>query len=116
MTKKLFIGGLAYSVTDTELTEHFSQAGTVVSANVIMDRASGQSKGFGFVEMSTEEEALNALKTLEATELSGRRINVKEAKPQEDRSNSGSQSRGGGRDNWNKPDRDFNRNSRSSRR
>ncbi|OGD98085.1 RNA-binding protein [Candidatus Curtissbacteria bacterium RIFCSPLOWO2_01_FULL_38_11b] len=87
MTNKLFIGSLSYSATDLQLEEHFSKIGKVLSAKVITDRYSGQGKGFGFVEMSTEEEAKKAMKELNDTTLDGRNIVVKEAKPQEDRSN-----------------------------
>lgn len=91
MTNKLFVGGLSYNVDNNQLSQHFSSAGTVISANVIIDRMNGQSKGFGFVEMNSSDEALNAIKTLDGTELDGRNINVKEAKPQENRpSNQGS--------------------------
>ena len=85
MANKLFIGSLAYSVNDDELKEFFEAAGSVVSANVIMDRASGQSKGFGFVEMSNDDEAAKAIKELNGKELSGRAINVIEARPREDK-------------------------------
>src|SRR4051794_22968429 len=85
MTNKLFVGGLDYSVTDSQLAEYFSTLGTVVSAKVIVDRYTGQGKGFGFVEMSTEEEAKTAMNKLHGTQLAGRSIAVKEAKPQEDR-------------------------------
>lgn len=83
MTNKLFIGGLAYSVTDSQLEEHFRQAGNVLSAKVITDRDTGQGKGFGFVEMATVEEAQKAMKELNSTNLSDRMIVVKEAKPRE---------------------------------
>ena len=85
MANKLFIGSLAYSVNDDSLKEFFETVGTVVSANVIMDRASGQSKGFGFVEMSTDDEAKKAIDELNGKELSGRAINVSEARPREER-------------------------------
>jgi len=88
MTNKLFVGSLAYSVTDQQLEEHFSQIGKVLSAKVIVDRYTGQGKGFGFVEMGTEEEAKTAMDKLNGTEIAGRAIIVKEAKPQEDRSKS----------------------------
>ena len=88
MTNKLFIGSLSYSATDSQLEEHFSKSGKVLSAKVITDRYTGQGKGFGFVEMSTEEEAKKAMKELNDTILDGRNIVVKEAKPQEDRNNS----------------------------
>ncbi len=89
MSNKLFVGGLAYSVTDSQLQEYFSQAGSVVSAKVITDRYSGQGKGFGFVEMASEEEAKKAMDTLNNTMFSNRTIVVKEAIPQEDRPNRG---------------------------
>jgi RNA recognition motif-containing protein len=83
MTNNLFIGSLSYNVTDAQLLEHFSKAGKVTSAKVIVDRQTGQGKGFGFVEMSTEDEAKKAIKELNNTELDGRTIVVKEAKPKE---------------------------------
>jgi len=88
MTNKLFIGSLSYSATDSQLEEHFAKTGKVLSAKVITDRYTGQGKGFGFVEMSSEDEAKKAMKELNDTTLDGRNIVVKEAKPQEDRGNS----------------------------
>ena len=85
MTNKLFVGSLDYSVTDSQLEELFSTVGKVLSAKVIVDRATGQGKGFGFVEMSTEEEAKTAMNKLNGSQLNGRSIAVKEAKPQVDR-------------------------------
>ncbi len=82
MTNKLFVGGLAYELTDAQLEEHFAQAGKVLSAKVIIDRDTGRGKGFGFVEMETEAEAKTAMDTLNNSELLGRTIVVKEAKPQ----------------------------------
>jgi len=79
----LFIGSLAYDITDAQLEEHFQQAGKVLSAKVIVDRATGQGKGFGFVEMTTEDEAKKAIQELNGTTLGGRAIVVKEAKPRE---------------------------------
>ena len=93
MATKLFIGSLAWATTDDSLSALFSQAGTVVSARVITDRATGRSKGFGFVEMSTEEEAQKAVAELNGKDLDGRTIVVNEARPMEPRDNS---SRGGG--------------------
>ena len=87
MTNKLFVGRLAYAATDSQLEEHFAQAGKVLSAKVIIDRTTGQGKGFGFVEMSTEEEAKQAMDKLNNSELGGRTIVVSEAKPQEPREN-----------------------------
>lgn len=81
MAKKLYIGSLPYSTTDGSLKDFFSQAGTVVSATVIQDKMSGRSKGFGFVEMSTEEEAQKAIKMFDGKDLEGRSIKVNEARP-----------------------------------
>jgi len=85
MEKKLYVGSLSYSTTDQGLSEAFAQAGTVVSAVVIMDKMSGRSKGFGFVEMSTEEEAQAAIDLWNDKELDGRAIKVNEARPMTDR-------------------------------
>jgi len=85
MSKKLYVGGLAYAVTEKELEELFAEHGTVTSAAVIKDRDSGQSKGFGFVEMSSDDEANAAISALNGKEVSGRSIIVNEARPQEDR-------------------------------
>ena len=85
MATKLFIGSLSWGVTDDMLKDFFSSAGTVVSANVIKDRDTNRSKGFGFVEMSSEEEAKNAIDQLNNKELDGRAIVVNEAKPREER-------------------------------
>ncbi len=81
MATKLFVGSLPYSTTDEELTEVFSAVGTVVSAKVIFDRDTQRSKGFGFVEMSSDEEAQSAVKQLDGSEMDGRRIVVNEARP-----------------------------------
>lgn len=83
---KLFVANLAYQMTDAELEEFFSQAGTVVSAKIIRDHATGRSKGFGFVEMGSTEEAEEAMK-LHDVEFQGRPLIVKEARPQEPRNN-----------------------------
>lgn len=85
MATKLFVGSLAWGVDDAALGDFFASAGTVVSANVIKDRDSGRSKGFGFVEMSTEDEAKKAVAELNGKELDGRAINVSEARPREER-------------------------------
>lgn len=85
MASKLYVGGLAYSMGDDELAEAFKQFGTVESASVIKDRDSGQSKGFGFVEMSTAEEAQAAIAGLDNQELNSRRVRVNEARPKEER-------------------------------
>lgn len=89
MSMKLYVGGLAYSVTDKELQDLFAELGEVVSATVIKDRDSGQSKGFGFVEMKEDSAAQEAIKTLNGKSVSGRSIMVNEARPQEDRRPSG---------------------------
>ena len=85
MAKKLYVGSLSYSTTDDSLRSAFSQAGNVQSANVILDKMSGRSRGFGFVEMSTDEEADKAVETLNGKDLDGRRITVNEARPMESR-------------------------------
>ncbi|MDO8658959.1 MAG: RNA-binding protein [Candidatus Levybacteria bacterium] len=85
MTTRLFVGSLSYNTTDSQLEEHFSTAGKVISAKVITDRYSGQGKGFGFVEMSSIEEAEKAIKELNNTQLNDRSIIVNEARPQENR-------------------------------
>lgn len=85
MATKLFVGGISWDTTDDSLKDFFSQAGTVVSANVIKDRYTNRSKGFGFVEMSSEEEAKKAKEELNGKELDGRKINVDDARPQEPR-------------------------------
>lgn len=84
-SNKLFVGGLPYSTTNEELANHFAPAGTVLSAKIITDRESGRSKGFGFVEMSTPEEAQKAVEMFNNTDMGGRSIIVNEARPQEDR-------------------------------
>jgi len=89
MAMKLYVGGLAYSVTDKELEELFASQGAVVSAVVIKDRDSGQSKGFGFVEMAEVKDGQNAIKELNGKDVSGRQIIVNEARPQEDRHSGG---------------------------
>ncbi len=88
MATKLFIGSLAWATTDESLSALFSQVGTVTSARVITDRATGRSKGFGFVEMSTDEEAQKAVAELNGKDLDGRTIVVNEARPMEPRDNS----------------------------
>lgn len=85
MATKLFIGSLAWTTNDDSLKDFFSAAGNVVSANVIVDRETNRSKGFGFVEMSSEEEAKKAIEELNGKELDGRPIIVSEARPREDR-------------------------------
>jgi RNA recognition motif-containing protein len=85
MAKKLYVGGLPYATTEERLTEVFSEAGTVESAIIIMDRATGRSKGFGFVEMETEEEAQKAIEMFDGKDFDGRNVTVNEARPMEER-------------------------------
>ena len=98
MAKKLYVGSLSYNTTDDQLKQHFSQAGNVESATVITDRMSGRSKGFGFVEMSTDEEAQKAIEMFNGQELDGRTITVNEARPMQPRAprQGGFGGRGGG--------------------
>ncbi len=85
MEKKLFVGGLAFSTTEDSLRAAFATVGTVASCAIIIDRETGRSKGFGFVEMSSEDEAKKAIETFDNKELDGRSVRVNEAKPREDR-------------------------------
>jgi RNA recognition motif-containing protein len=85
MGKKLYVGNLTYDVTDSALEQLFAGHGTVQSAQVIMDRDTGRSKGFGFVEMSSDQEAQNAIQALNGQQVGGRALTVNEAKPREDR-------------------------------
>ncbi len=85
MATKLFVGSLAWATTDDSLREFFEAVGTVVSANVIRDRETNRSKGFGFVEMSSDDEAKAAVSQLDGKDLDGRPIVVNEAKPREER-------------------------------
>jgi RNA recognition motif-containing protein len=96
MASKLYIGGLSYSTTSDGLREYFAQCGQVLSATVITDRFSGQSRGFGFVEMNTAEEAQNAISQLNGRELDGRRITVEISNPQAPRTGGGGGRPGGG--------------------
>lgn len=94
MAKKLYVGNLAHSMSDSELKELFEQHGTVQSAQIIIDRETGRSKGFGFVEMSTDQEAQSAIDGLNGKEAAGRTLTVNEARPREER---GGDRGGGGR-------------------
>ncbi len=94
MGKKLYVGNLPYSATDASITDLFSQHGTVASARIVMDRDSGRSKGFGFVEMSSDSEAEAAISGLNGFDVGGRQLNVNEARPQTERTGGGG---GGGR-------------------
>ena len=97
MEKKLYVGNLGYSVSSADLEQMFSSHGTVNSANVITDRSTGQSKGFGFVEMSSSAEATAAIAALDGKEFDGRALKVNEAKPRP-ASNAGGRS--GGNRRW----------------
>lgn len=85
MAKKLFVGGLSYDTTEATLRDTFAQAGTVESATVIVDKMSGRSKGFGFVEMSSDEEAQKAIEMFNGKDIDGRNVTVNEARPLEPR-------------------------------
>ncbi len=96
MSTKLFVGGLSWDTTEESLRNLFSTVGTVTSATVIMDKYTGKSKGFGFVEMSSTEEAQKAMQELNGKQLDGRAIAVNEARPMEPRPDRGGRSFGGG--------------------
>jgi RNA recognition motif-containing protein len=110
MGSKIYVGGLPYSTTEPRLSELFAPHGKVESARVITDKFTGRSRGFGFVEMETDEEAEAAIAALDGTELEGRTLTVNKARPQESRPRSGRGDRGdrggggrgggGGRDRW----------------
>lgn len=110
---KLYVGNLAFSATDGDLREVFSQFGTVTDASILMDRTSGRSRGFGFVTMSSHEEGLAAIEGLNGQEVGGRRLTVNEARPMEERpprhggGGYGGPRRGGGRDDRRGPRREY---------
>lgn len=104
MAKKLYVGNLSYSTSEDELREAFGKIGEVLSVKIITDAATGRSKGFGFVEMASDEDGEKAISTLNGTTLKDRAMNVSEARPQTERSRGG---RGGGRGS-----RDFDRGGR----
>ena len=99
MAKKLFVGNLPYTADENALKDLFSQAGTVVSSAVIMDKMTGRSKGFGFVEMSTDDEATSAINSLNGKDMDGRAITVNEARPMTERP---PRQNGGGGGGWNR--------------
>ena len=100
MSNKLYVGNLSFRVTSEDLQEHFGAAGAVESANVVFDRETGRSRGFGFVEMASEDDANNAIAQFNGQDYDGRNIVVNEARPREDRGGSGGGGGGGrGRDN-----------------
>jgi cold-inducible RNA-binding protein len=101
MSTKLYVGNLSFNTSSEQLETLFGEAGTVQSASVVEDRETGRSRGFGFVEMSTKEEAQAAITALDGKECDGRNLKVNEAKPRENRSGGGGGGYGGGgRDRW----------------
>lgn len=100
MGSKIYVGGLPYSATEQQLSDLFTAHGSVESARVITDKFTGQSRGFGFVEMSTAEEAKTAIGALNGTQMDGRTLTVNEAKPQEARSGGDGRGRASTRDRW----------------
>jgi RNA recognition motif-containing protein len=106
MSSKIYVGGLPYATTDAQLQDLFAAHGTVESARVITDKFTGRSRGFGFVEMASSEEAQRAIQALNGTDFEGRNLTVNEARPQEKRSGGfserGGERRGGGggRNRW----------------
>jgi len=94
MSNRLYVGNLPFSAVDAQLVDHFSPAGTVVDAKIVNDRETGRSRGFGFVEMSSEEEAQKAIEMFNGNEMEGRKLVVNEARPREERGGGGR----GGRD------------------
>jgi cold-inducible RNA-binding protein len=101
MVKRLYVGNMSYDTTEDTLRDLFAGVGEVESVNIITDRRSGRSKGFGFVEMATEEDAQAAISQLNGTTLDDRQISVAEARPQRQRSDRGGGGRrGGGRRSW----------------
>ena len=95
MSMKLYVGNLSFQTSSSDLQDLFGQAGTVESASVVEDRDTGQSRGFGFVEMSSREEGEAAIQQLNGKEVGGRALNVNEAKPRENRGGGGGGGRGG---------------------
>ncbi len=96
MSMKLYVGNLSFSTSTSDLEKMFGEIGTVESTNIIEDRETGRSRGFGFVEMSTTEAGQAAIATLNGKEVDGRELTVNEAKPREDRGSGGGGNRGGG--------------------
>lgn len=96
MGKKIYVGNLSFNVDTNQLSDVFAEFGTVDTVNVITDRETGRSKGFAFVEMSTDNEARTAIEKLNGMELSGRAMNISEAKPQEPRTGGGGRGGFGG--------------------
>lgn len=105
MNKKLYVGNLLYEITQEDLRELFSKAGKVVDAVVISDKYTGRSKGFGFVEMETEEEAKEAVKMFNEKDYKGRNLTVNPARPKREGNDGGFQRRDGGRRDFQRRDR-----------
>ncbi|HMF57515.1 MAG TPA: RNA-binding protein [Pyrinomonadaceae bacterium] len=114
MATRLYVGNLSFRTTGDELRDLFAQAGTVESANIIEDRETGRSRGFGFVEMATQEEANAAIEQFNGKELGGRNLTVNEAKPRVDRGGGGG-GRGGGYGGGGGGGRDYDRGNRGDR-
>ena len=101
MGRKLYVGNLPYSVTESALSDKFAAYGTVESAKLIIDRETGRSKGFGFIEMASDSEAQAAIEQVNGTDYDGRPLKVNEARPQEKRSGGGGRGGyGGGGNHW----------------
>ena len=100
MYEKLYVGGLPYATTEDQLQDVFAEHGTVVSARIITDKFTGRSRGFGFVEMGSADEAQRAIDALHESELGGRKLTVSEARPQERRGGFGDNRGGGNRNRW----------------
>ncbi len=96
MSTKLYVGNLSFRVSSEDLQEHFAQAGAVESANIVMDRETGRSRGFGFVEMTSEDDAHNAIAQFNGQEYDGRNMVVNEARPREESGGGGRGGSGGG--------------------
>ncbi|MEK7213494.1 MAG: RNA-binding protein, partial [Patescibacteria group bacterium] len=100
MAKKLYVGGISYGTSEDALKAHFAAAGAVESASIIMDKMTGRSKGFGFVQMATDTEADNAINMFNGKPLDGRNLTVNEARPMEPRAPRKNFDRGESRGNW----------------
>lgn len=96
MATKLFVGNLAYTTTENDLQDHFAQAGTVMTVNIMQDRMTGRSRGFAFIEMASQEEANKAVSMFHQQDFQGRPLTVNEARPREERPPGGGGYRGGG--------------------
>ena len=100
MSMKLYVGNLSFNTSAQDLEELFGKIGSVQSTNIIEDRETGHSRGFGFVEMSSQEEGQNAISQLDGKEVDGRTLKVNEAKPRENRASGGGGYNGGGNSRW----------------